>query len=192
MERRLCHNGPVRRFRGIIALMRHGNDLVSEPQCKSNLSRTGQKRCYSHDWLNSTLIADLNPLSHREKFYIRYRVTLPACKVSSLSARLSPTFQNVSAKVALIAALTGLNLATDYMLTGFPNVKFMDAFYFIATLEFGLSVGLPIVVFTRTAYAIVNPLGVAPGFLIPFLIAGDSIYVLSGYLARRFRLIEKE
>ncbi len=112
--------------------------------------------------------------------------------MSSLSARLSPTFQNVSAKVALIAAFTGLNLATDYMLTGFPNVKFMDAFYFIATLEFGLSVGLPIVVFTRTAYAIVNPLGVAPGFLIPFLIAGDSIYVLSGYLARRFRLIEKE
>lgn len=109
-----------------------------------------------------------------------------------LSARISPTFQNLSVKVALVAVFTGLNLATDYMLTGLPNVKFMDAFYFIATFEFGLSVGLPTVVFTRTAYAIVNPFGAAPGFLIPFLLVGDSIYVLSGYLARRFRLVEKE
>jgi hypothetical protein len=107
-------------------------------------------------------------------------------------AQLAPSFQKVSLKVALVAAFTGLNLATDYMLASVPNVKFMDAFYFIATFEFGLSVGLPTVVFTRTAYAIINPLGAAPGFLIPFLIAGDSIYVISGYMARRFGLFEKQ
>jgi hypothetical protein len=117
---------------------------------------------------------------------------LPACCMSSLSGQVSPTFQKVSVKVALVAAFTGLNLATDYMLAGVPNVKFMDAFYFIATFEFGLSVGVPTVVFTRTAYAIINPLGAAPGFLIPFLVAGDSIYVISGYLARRFGLFEKQ
>ena len=117
---------------------------------------------------------------------------MPADNVGSLSARPSPIFRNVSSKVGIIAAFTALNLATDYMLTGLPNVKFMDAFYFIATFEFGLSVGLPVVCFTRTAYAIVNPLGAAPGFLIVFLVVGDSMYVLSGYLSRRFRLVEKE
>jgi hypothetical protein len=117
---------------------------------------------------------------------------LPTATWNSLPIALSPNFQQVSVKVALVAVFTGLNLSTDYMLGSVPNVKFMDALYFIATFEFGLSVGLPTMFFTRTAYAIINPLGAAPGFLIPFLLAGDSIYVISGYVARRLGLFENQ
>jgi hypothetical protein len=117
---------------------------------------------------------------------------LPAWNVGSLPVALSPNFQKVSVKVALVAVFTGLSLSTDYMLASVPNVKFMDAFYFIATFEFGLTVGVPTMIFTRTAYAIINPLGAAPGFLIPFLLAGDSIYVISGYVARRLGLFENQ
>lgn len=67
----------------------------------------------------------------------------------------------------------------------------MDTFNFLATYLFGLSVGLPTVILTRTIYASVNPYGPASAWLIGLLIIGDSLYALSGWLTRRFRLLER-
>lgn len=67
----------------------------------------------------------------------------------------------------------------------------MDTFNFLATYLFGLSVGLPTVILTRAIYASVNPYGPASAWLIGLLIAGDSLYALSGWIARKFGLLEK-
>lgn len=67
----------------------------------------------------------------------------------------------------------------------------MDTVYFVAAYLFGLSVGLPVVLLTRTIYATVNPLGPASGWLMGVLIAGDCLYALAGSAAGRARLVEK-
>ncbi len=106
-------------------------------------------------------------------------------------SRLPPAFERVSTRSALIAVFVGLSLGTNYALSGLPNVKFMDTFDFIATYLFGLSIGLPVVILTRTIYASVNPWGPASAWLIGLLVLGDSFYALAGLLARKFRLLER-
>ncbi len=105
---------------------------------------------------------------------------------------ITPKFHRPSTRTTLIAAFVGLSLGTNYTLTGLPNVKLMDTFDFVATYLFGLSIGLPVVVLTRTIYALVNPWGAASGWLVGMLVAGDSLYALWGYAARRMRLFEKQ
>ncbi len=91
----------------------------------------------------------------------------------------------------MITVFTALSLGTNYTLTGLPNVKLMDTFAFVATYLFGLSVGLPVVILTRTIYASVNPWGPASGGLIGMLVAGDCLYVVAGYLGRKFWPVER-
>lgn len=98
---------------------------------------------------------------------------------------------NASVRTALVAVFAALSLATNYVLTGLPNVKLMDTFDFVASYEFGLSVGVPVVILTRTVYALVNPLGPASSLLIAILVVGDCLYALSGFLVRRMRLLER-
>jgi len=98
---------------------------------------------------------------------------------------------NASVKTALVAVFAALSLGTNYALTGLPNVKLMDTFDFIASYEFGWSVGIPVAILTRAVYAVMNPWGSASGVLILMLVAGDCLYAFSGFLARRARLLEK-
>jgi hypothetical protein len=83
-------------------------------------------------------------------------------------------------------------LASSYLLAGLPNIKLIDALYFVAAYEFGLTVGIPTVILTRVVYASVNPWGTASSLLITFLIIGDFSYVVTGKLARRFYLMENK
>jgi hypothetical protein len=76
------------------------------------------------------------------------------------------------------------------MFTGLPNVKIMDALYFVAAYEFGLTVGIPVVVLTRTIYASINPWGPAGSLLIGFLVLGDLAYVLAASIVRKLNLFE--
>jgi len=48
---------------------------------------------------------------------------------------------NVSRKVSLIALLTAVSVATDYLLVGVPNVKLMDGLVFLGANLFGFEVG---------------------------------------------------
>ncbi len=100
--------------------------------------------------------------------------------------------RRVSVKAALIAVFTGLSLGTDYAMFGASNVKLMDSLNFTATYLFGLSVGLPATILTRTVYATINPLGAAPVLLLPTLVLGDCFYVLAAILARKFQLVERK
>lgn len=109
----------------------------------------------------------------------------------SRQPRLSLAFERASTKSALIAVFVGLSLGTNYTLSGIPNVKFMDTFDFLATYLFGLSIGLPVMILTRTIYALVNPWGSASSWLIGLLVLGDSFYAWAGLLARRTRLVER-
>ncbi len=109
-----------------------------------------------------------------------------------MNQRPNPVWDRPSAKISLVTVFTALCLGTNYALAGFPNVKFMDAFYFIATYEFGPAVGVTTVLLTRTIYATVNPWGPASGWLIGFLVGGDLIYAFSGALLRRSKLIQNE
>ncbi len=92
----------------------------------------------------------------------------------------------------MVAVFAGLSLGTDYAMFGVSNVKLMDSLNFTATYLFGLSVGLPATIVTRTVYATLNPLGPAPGLLLPTLVLGDCFYVLAGLVARKLRLVERE
>jgi len=109
----------------------------------------------------------------------------------STQKKLPLPFYRVSTRSALIAVFVGLSLGTNYALSDLPNVKFMDAFDFIATYLFGLSIGLPVVILTRTIYALVNPWGPASGWLIALLVLGDCFYAIAGLFARKVSLLER-
>jgi len=109
----------------------------------------------------------------------------------STQKKLPLPFYRVSTRSALIAVFVGLSLGTNYALSDLPNVKFMDSFDFIATYLFGLSIGLPVVILTRTIYALVNPWGPASGWLIALLVLGDCFYAIAGLFARRVSLLER-
>ncbi len=109
----------------------------------------------------------------------------------STQKKLPLRFYRVSTRSALIAVFVGLSLGTNYALSDLPNVKFMDSFDFIATYLFGLSIGLPVVILTRTIYALVNPWGPASGWLIALLVLGDCFYAIAGLFARKVSLLER-
>ncbi len=88
-------------------------------------------------------------------------------------------------KVALIAVFTALSLGTNYAMIDIPNVKFMDAFVFIAAFLFGLEVGLGSAVSIWLIYGFVNPYGQAGFVLLFFLIVGECFYAIAGAGLRR-------
>ena len=92
-------------------------------------------------------------------------------------------------RISLVAVFSALSLGTNYAMISLPNIKIMDTLYFISAFFFGLSVGLPTVIVTRTVYASLNPFGTASPELIFVLIAGDCLYILSGAFARRTNLL---
>jgi uncharacterized membrane protein len=89
-------------------------------------------------------------------------------------------------KVALVAMLTALAVATDYAMLPLANVKLMDSIVFVASLAFGLEVGVSVGALTWLVYGEVNPLGPDGGVLLLVLIGSETVYALLGYFARRF------
>lgn len=94
-------------------------------------------------------------------------------------------FSNPIIKPTLIAVFTAEALASNYAMTGLPNVKIMDALIFIAAFLFGWSVGVGIAVSTWAVYGFVNPYGQAGFPLIIFLIVGECFYAIGGAALRR-------
>ena len=86
--------------------------------------------------------------------------------------------------LALIAIFTSLILASDYVLSPIFNVKLLDTIVFVATYTFGFRIGTSIAVLSEFIWGTVNPNGFG-GLVIPFLILGEMIYVVAGYLASK-------
>jgi len=89
--------------------------------------------------------------------------------------------------VAVIATFSALNVATNYALTSFPNIKLFDTLVFISALLFGLDVGLAVAVLSWLVYGSVNPWGAASLYFIAFLAASETVYAFLGWSARRVR-----
>jgi len=72
-------------------------------------------------------------------------------------------------------------LATNYALSGLPNIKLMDFLVFASGLLFGPGVGVSVALLTWAIYGTLNPYG----FSFPILLAtatSETIYGLAGSL----------
>jgi hypothetical protein len=89
----------------------------------------------------------------------------------------------------MIAVLTAACIASNYMLIGVVNVKFMDLIVFVAGFAFGPLTGASVGVLTWLIYGTLNPYG----FSLPILVAtslGESLYgIVGGLLGGRNRSI---
>jgi len=88
-------------------------------------------------------------------------------------------------KVALIAVFTALSLGTNYVMIDIPNVKLMDALFFIAAFLFGLEVGLGSAISIWLIYGFINPYGQADPILLFFLMPGECFYAIAGAFLSR-------
>lgn len=80
--------------------------------------------------------------------------------------------------------MTGLCVASNYLMLSLVNVKFMDLFVFVSGYTMGPLVGAFVGSFTWLIYGTVNPYG----FSLPILfttMAGESLYgIVGGVLSR--------
>ncbi len=100
-------------------------------------------------------------------------------------AVLSVQVARPSLRAGIIAVLTAACIATNYLLIGVVNVKFMDLIVFAGGFTFGPLTGASIGVLTWLVYGTLNPYG----FSLPIFIAtslGESLYgIVGGLLGKR-------
>ncbi|MEM2273527.1 MAG: hypothetical protein QXX56_04840 [Candidatus Bathyarchaeia archaeon] len=83
--------------------------------------------------------------------------------------------------------LASINLASNYVMIGIPNVKFMDLIVFLSGYLIGLIPGVLVGVLTWLVYGTLNPLG----FNLIILAAtclSETLYAIFGWLSRRLNL----
>ena len=86
---------------------------------------------------------------------------------------------------AAVAVFTALIIGSDFALYPLPNVKLLDMAVFVAAFVFGPKVGTAVAVLSETTWGFVSPAGSA-GAILPFLVAGELLFVLAGYVASRW------
>ncbi len=90
-----------------------------------------------------------------------------------------------SRDIALIAVLSSLTVASNYVLLAFFQVKLMDSLVFISAYLYGFGVGASVAAITWVVYGSLNPLGSAGFPLLLILIVGEMVYVVVGVYLRR-------
>ena len=89
-------------------------------------------------------------------------------------------------RVAIVATLVALCIATNYVLVSVPNVKVMDFLVFIGGFCFGPFTGALIGILTWAVYGTINPYGFVPQIWLATMFS-ESIYgLVGGFLGRRF------
>src|SRR5271170_1349085 len=86
--------------------------------------------------------------------------------------------------LGLVAGFTALAIASDFALTDIPNVKLVDPIVFSVAFVFGLEMGVYVGVLSELIWGTLSPYGFG-GYIIPFLVAGELIYALSGWAAAK-------
>ena len=84
----------------------------------------------------------------------------------------------------MIAVFTSLIVASDYALAPIINVKLVDTLVFATGFVFGFRIGAYVAVTSELVWGIVSPFGFG-GYIIPFLVVGEILYALAGYLASK-------
>lgn len=86
--------------------------------------------------------------------------------------------------MSIVAMFTSLVIASDYALAPALNVKLMDALVFSSAYAFGFRVGAYIAVMSELIWCVASPFGNA-GYISPFLIAGEMIFVVAAYFCSK-------
>ncbi len=97
-----------------------------------------------------------------------------------------PSSVQRSSSVAVVAVFTAAIVGSDFALAPYANVKLLDTLVFAAAFIFGFRVGASVAILSETIWGFVSPYGVAPGALLPFLVGGELIFALAGYVASRW------
>jgi len=100
---------------------------------------------------------------------------------------MTPGLRISTRQLGFISVMTGLSVASNYLMLSIPNVKFMDLFVFVSGYVMGPHAGVLVGSFTWLVYGTINPYG----FSLPILFAtmvGESLYGLAGAMANRSRL----
>lgn len=95
-----------------------------------------------------------------------------------------PSSVRGSQPLAVVTILTALAIGSDFALAGVPNIKLVDALVFLSAYLFGFRVGASVGILSELIWAFASPWG-APGFIAPFLVAGEVIYAAAGSTAAR-------
>lgn len=88
-----------------------------------------------------------------------------------------------SRKIAVIASLAALSVATNYAMVSFSNIKLMDFIVFVAGFSFGPAVGALTGILSWSIYGPLNP----NGFSLPVWLAtmfSETLYGVVGGLIR--------
>ena len=85
---------------------------------------------------------------------------------------------------AAVAVFTALVISSNFVLYPLANVKLLDMTVFVAAFVFGPKVGVAVAVLSETSWGFISPAGNA-GAILPFLVAGELLFVLAGYIASR-------
>jgi len=75
-------------------------------------------------------------------------------------------------------------IASDYALAPLVNVKLVDTLVFVAAFVFGLRIGTSVAVMSELIWGIFSPYGFG-GYIIPFLVVGEILYAIAGFLASK-------
>ena len=89
-------------------------------------------------------------------------------------------------RIATVATLVAVCIATNYALVGVPNVKVMDFIVFVGGFCFGPFTGVLIGTLTWAVYGVINPYGFVPQIWLATMFS-ESIYgLVGGFLGKRF------
>ncbi len=86
--------------------------------------------------------------------------------------------------LSAVAVFTALSVASDFALTDFPNVKLVDPVVFSVAFVFGFEMGAYVGILSELIWGTVSPYGFG-GYIIPFLVGGEILFALAGWIASR-------
>jgi hypothetical protein len=86
--------------------------------------------------------------------------------------------------MAVVATLSALIVGSDLALVPFSNIKLLDTLVFVAAYLFGFRVGAFIGIVSESIWSVISPVGIA-GPIAPFLIGGEILFALAGWIAAK-------
>ncbi len=81
--------------------------------------------------------------------------------------------------------MTALIVGSNFALADIPNLKLDGALVFLTTLVFGAYAGASVAALSELTWSQVSPWGASGGYLLPFLLSAELLYVVAGLLAKK-------
>jgi hypothetical protein len=88
--------------------------------------------------------------------------------------------------IAAVSIITAIIVSSNYVLLGFPQIKLMDSMVFLTGYLFGVKAAISVSILSWLVYGSINPLGAAGFPLIVFLMIGEMVYGIAGFIFRKY------